>query len=108
MDGPGSALAEPGRLAAALGYYRATFDPSLHLPALATEQAATFLPVPQPTLYFHGRHDGCIGRDSFAAEAVLEQLGPGSRMLEVEGAGHFAHLERPGAVNAAILVWLSA
>jgi pimeloyl-ACP methyl ester carboxylesterase len=34
-------------------------------------------------------------------------LAPGSRMIVVEGAGHFPHLEQPEQVNEHILAWAS-
>ncbi|MGO8874424.1 MAG: alpha/beta fold hydrolase [Acidimicrobiales bacterium] len=100
-------LATPERLAAALAYYRAMLDPAQHVEGLEAEQAAAMQPVPQPTLYYHGLDDGCLGAEA-VTPAVLDHLGPGSRLLMVEKAGHFAHLEQPAAVNSAILDWLAS
>jgi pimeloyl-ACP methyl ester carboxylesterase len=101
------ALRADGNLAAALGYYRATLsgvgvsdDP--HLTEL---QNASGGPVPGPTLYLHGRDDGCMGPE-------LAEMGGDllpheeSRVEIVEGAGHFLHLERPDEVNWLILDFL--
>ncbi|MDQ1375422.1 MAG: hypothetical protein QOJ09_2760, partial [Actinomycetota bacterium] len=52
-------LRQPENLAAAIGYYRAMFDPTKQSPELTTEQAATAGTPPQPTLYLHGADDGC-------------------------------------------------
>ncbi|MFZ0171757.1 MAG: alpha/beta fold hydrolase [Acidimicrobiales bacterium] len=98
-------LGPPERMRAALAYYRAMFDPSQEIPGLEAQQAAALQPVPQPTLYYHGLEDGCLGREAITP-AVLDYLGPGSRLLMVENAGHFAHLERPEVVNPAIVEWL--
>ncbi len=94
-------IGTPERLAAAIGYYRALYDPDGADPALAAEQAATLAPVPRPTLYLHGLGDGCFGADALGAP--LEHLGEGSEMVTVPDAGHFLHLERPDVVHAHIL-----
>jgi pimeloyl-ACP methyl ester carboxylesterase len=99
------ALGTPENLAAALGYYRALFDPSRQAPELAAEQQAVGTVPPQPTLYLHGAQDGCMGAD--VSEAVRAALSPGSDVAVVEGAGHFLHLERPDEVKARILAFLA-
>jgi pimeloyl-ACP methyl ester carboxylesterase len=100
------ALAAPGSLEAALGYYRAMFDPTRHDPGLAGHDAAVQAPTPQPTLYLHGADDGCVGADlARGAEAFL---GAGSRVEVVDGAGHFLHLERPETVNDLILGFIGS
>jgi pimeloyl-ACP methyl ester carboxylesterase len=89
-------LRGPGRLSAAIGYYRATRlgEDSPHEPRQP----------PQPTLYLHGARDGCIGAD--LARGAERYLAPDSRMVVVEEAGHFLQLERPAVVNEHILNWL--
>lgn len=94
------ALRNPANLAAALGYYRAVFDPSRHAPELAAEQTATGAIARQPTLYLHGRDDGCVGVE--LAEKAGDFLSAGSRVEIVDGAGHFLHLEQPDVVNRLI------
>ena len=99
-----AALGGPGSLEAAIGYYRAMFDPSRHDPALADEQAATQAQTPQPTLYLHGDQDGCMGVSvAHGAEGVMSA---GSRVEIVPGTGHFLHVEKPDEVNALILEWV--
>jgi pimeloyl-ACP methyl ester carboxylesterase len=87
-------LRQPANLAAALGYYRAAVD-----------QEAAARQAPQPTLYVHGARDGCIGVDLVRGAERL--LAPSSRMIVIDEAGHFLHLEEPGQVNDHILSWVS-
>src|SRR5689334_846432 len=87
-------LRQPANLAAALGYYRA-----------AADQEAAGRQAPQPTLYLHGTRDGCIGRDLVRDAERL--LAPPARMIVIDDAGHFLHLEEPGQVNDHILSWVS-
>lgn len=101
------AIGAPERLGAALAYYRSMFDPSQATPGLEAQQAAALQNVPQPTLYYHGADDGCLGAEA-VTPAILDFVGPGSEILMVEDAGHFAHLERPDVINVKILDWLSS
>jgi pimeloyl-ACP methyl ester carboxylesterase len=87
-------LRQPANLAAALGYYRAAVD-----------QEAAARQAPQPALYLHGARDGCIGVDLVRGAERL--LAPSSRMIVIDEAGHFLHLEEPGQVNHHILNWVS-
>jgi pimeloyl-ACP methyl ester carboxylesterase len=100
------ALGTPERLGAALDYYRSMFDPSKEIPGLEAHQSSPLQNVPQPTLYYHGAGDGCVGAEAVTS-TLLDFVGPDSRILMVEGAGHFAHLERPDVVNPEILQWLA-
>lgn len=100
-----SMRAQPN-LAAALGYYRAQWGGAPAPPELAAQQAAVGAKPPQPTLYLHGRQDGCMGAD--LAEGALAFLSEGSQLEIVEGAGHFLHLERPAEVNERVLEFVTA
>lgn len=97
-------LREPENLAAAIGYYRAMFDPSLHDPKLAKAQEATSASPPQPTLYLHGARDGCMGIE--IVDDVESKLSAGSKYVVVPGGGHFLHLDEPELVNREILDFL--
>ena len=98
-------IADPGHIAAAIGYYRALYDPSPQAPELAAEQGAMLLPTPKPTLYLHGRDDGCMLASSIGRP--LDFMAEGSEMEIVDGAGHFLHLERPDFANRRIVEFLT-
>jgi pimeloyl-ACP methyl ester carboxylesterase len=99
-------LARPGVLEAAIGYYRAMFDPNRQDPALAAEQMLFGLaPVAVPTLYLHGTDDGCMGLELL--EGMEEAFPAGLEKALIEGAGHFMHREKPEAVNQRIIKFLS-
>ncbi|HLH27819.1 MAG TPA: alpha/beta hydrolase [Acidimicrobiales bacterium] len=99
-------LRDPANLGAAIGYYRAMFSGPPGAPRAAAAQAAAAGVAPQPTLYLHGRDDGCLGLDAIGP--VSEHLSRGSESLVVERAGHFLHLERPDEVGDRILAFLGA
>jgi pimeloyl-ACP methyl ester carboxylesterase len=104
-------LREPANLAAAIGYYRAADGTGTAggAPQTATRYAAEDQAIgrqaPQPTLYLHGARDGCIGVE--LARSAERLLAPSSRMVVINDAGHFLHLEKPVEVNGQILTWVS-
>lgn len=107
LPGVKDALREPGRLAAALGYYRAMLS-NVGVsddPQVTALQAASMGPVPRPTLYLHGGTDGCMGVE-LAALAGGFLTHEASRVEIVDDGGHFLHLERPGSVNQLVLDYL--
>jgi pimeloyl-ACP methyl ester carboxylesterase len=101
-------LREAGNLAAAIGYYRAE-EPGLRpgeaAGTYAAQEAALGSAAPQPTLYLHGNRDGCI--DLGLVADAERHLATGSRMVVIEGAGHFLQVEQPTVVNDQILAWVS-
>ncbi len=100
-------IGDPERIVAAISYYRAMYDPARQVPELAGEQAAWLQPTPKPTLYLHGRDDGCMLLESITADP-LDFLAEGSAYEIVDGAGHFLHVERPDVVNGRIVDFLTA
>jgi hypothetical protein len=55
----------------------------------AAEEEAASHQAQQPTLYLHGSADGNIAVE--LVRGAERHLAPGSRMIVVEGAGHFPH-----------------
>lgn len=98
-------LRDPAHMSAALGYYRATLGAGARTPEYDAIQAAGGGELPQPTLYLHGRNDGCIGIE--VAESVRTMC-PWASVQIIEGAGHFMQLEKPAEVNKAIIDWVTA
>lgn len=89
-------MVEPGRLKAALDYYRA-----LGLLGTKDVRSVVFRPVTQPALVIHGSDDGCVAPGIFQG---MEKWFPGGlRLEELPGAGHFVHREAPAAFNALVL-----
>ncbi|HRW36512.1 MAG: alpha/beta hydrolase [Acidimicrobiales bacterium] len=101
------ALRDPANLAAAIGYYRATLGAGARSPECDLVEAAGALPMPVPTLYLHGRTDGCMGAE-LIDDGVLDALpAEGSRVELVDDAGHFLQLEQPEVVNRLIVDFLT-
>jgi pimeloyl-ACP methyl ester carboxylesterase len=95
-------LRDPANLQAALGYYRATLGGIGVDPALDAVQAKGNDVTAQPTLYLHGRDDGCMGVEVAEMGAAF-LTSPGSRLEIVDDAGHFLHVEKPAEVNRLIV-----
>jgi pimeloyl-ACP methyl ester carboxylesterase len=94
-------LSRPGRLTAALNYYRA----NLVAGGGAWEALTDIGPITIPTVLLWGDQDPALGRR--AAEAT-GQLVEGEYRLEVlQGAGHWLQFERPGDVSLALIAGAS-
>jgi pimeloyl-ACP methyl ester carboxylesterase len=91
-----TALADPARRRAALGYYRDNLRSGIR-------QTFTLRPG-APALYLHGEDDGCLQAEIGATHQSL--LVPGSRFETVPAAGHFLHLEQPERVGALVEAWI--
>jgi pimeloyl-ACP methyl ester carboxylesterase len=95
-------LAQPGVLAATLGYYRAMLDPAKGDPALEPVRRLMERPISVPTLALCGAED-------LRAELMTDQgrhFTGAYRYEEVAGAGHFLQRERPAEVTRRVLDWL--
>ena len=96
---------QPGVADAALGYYRAFFDPSRQDPALAALQGRIMIePIEVPGLMLQGANDGCIGAE--LVEGMAAFFPRGLRIEVVPGTGHFLHQEAPDTVNRLIVDFL--
>jgi pimeloyl-ACP methyl ester carboxylesterase len=100
-------FAAPGCLQAALGYYRALWNPEHQDPALVEVQGKAGQPVPVPALYMHGADDGCLGAELVDVPRIEERFPAGVEVEMVDGAGHFLHLERPDVVCERIVSFLA-
>jgi pimeloyl-ACP methyl ester carboxylesterase len=105
-----ASLRAPENLSAAIGYYRAMFDFSVP-EGLEAQAGGALGASTQPTLYLHGRDDGCFGAEVLerpdAVTTLRGLLGPGSETAILEGVGHFLHLEAPEIVNPRVVAWLA-
>ena len=94
-----TALAEPGRLTAALNYYRQQrrlfIDPELWRLAVA--------PVGVPSLLIYGLRDGAVGTEMFAHQ---EHLFTSHYELQSLQAGHLMHREQTERFNHLVLDFL--
>ena len=98
---------QPGVVEAALGYYRAMFNPALQDPGLAALQSRMlFEPIEVPGMVLHGANDGCLGVE--LVEGMARFFPRGLRVEIVPGTGHFLHQEDPARINALILDFLAA
>jgi pimeloyl-ACP methyl ester carboxylesterase len=98
-------LRDPENLAAALGIYRTALGQGTRSPDLDLIEAAGGRELGQPTLYLHGRNDGCIGVE--VAEWTREMC-PWANVEIVEEAGHFLQLEQPAVVNRLVVDFVTS
>ena len=89
-------LSRPGRLTAALNYYRANFSRGSNWQALAQN-----IKVTAPTVLLWGDHDPALGR--LQAEKTAEHMTDDYRLEVLEGAGHWLQFERPDEVARALV-----
>lgn len=99
-----AAIGTPEGWRAALGPYRALL--SRRVPDRYANLHRHWLELPRlPSLYLHGRNDGCM------SPAFARWVGPalpdGSAVAVVENAGHFLQLEQPDEVAERVLRFLT-
>jgi len=98
---------EPGVVAAALGYYRHSFNPAHRDPALqALQERANTSPIAVPTLAIHGDRDRPGRLEAFAGMDDL--FTRGLEKVVIPGTGHFVHVERPAEVNRRVVEFFRA
>jgi pimeloyl-ACP methyl ester carboxylesterase len=85
-------LSRPGRLTAALNYYRANLGRG-H----SWEDVTEIGPITMPTALLWGDQDPALGRT--AAEATGQHVKGPYRLEVLEGAGHWLQFERPDEVS---------
>jgi len=90
------AVSRPGRLTAALNYYRA----NLVSGGGAWETSIRIGPITMPTVLLWGDQDPALGRS--AAEATARHVEGEYRLEVLEGAGHWLQFERPTEVSLAL------
>src|SRR5487761_165422 len=89
-------VSRPGRLTAALNYYRA----NLVAGGGAWETPIRVGPITMPTSLLWGDQDPALGRS--AAEATARHVEGEYRLEVLEGAGHWLQFERPAEVSLAL------
>jgi pimeloyl-ACP methyl ester carboxylesterase len=92
---------------AALGYYRASHNPSLQDPSLKEDQDRISAgPITVPTLALHGTRDRPRRIDAFESEAMNRFFTGGLEKAIIPRTGHFMHQEKPQQVNPRIVEFL--
>jgi len=89
-------VSRPGRLTAALNYYRA----NLRVGGGAWETPIRVGPITMPTTLLWGDQDPALGRS--AVEATAKQVQGDYRLEVLQGAGHWLQFERPAEVSLAL------
>jgi pimeloyl-ACP methyl ester carboxylesterase len=93
-------FARPGRLTAALNYYRANLAGDARL-ADATEAC-----LATPTQLIWGDQDPALGRTG--AELTADFVAADYRLAVLEGTGHWLQFERPAEVSRLLVDWIRA
>jgi pimeloyl-ACP methyl ester carboxylesterase len=89
-------LARPGRLTAALNYYRA----NLTAVGAAWEGLSNIGPIATPTVLLWGDQDPALGRRG--AEDTRKYMEGEYELRVLEGAGHWVNFDRPDEVSRAL------
>ena len=96
IDHFAKSIARPGRLTAALNYYRANLGSG----GAAWERLANTGPVNVPTTLLWGDQDPALGRRG--AESTASYVAGDYGFEVLEGAGHWLQFERPAEVSRAL------
>ena len=105
MDSLKQTFHQPGVRWSALAYYRAMLNPFLEDSKQVRDLTRAETDV--PTMTVTGALDGCMETRLF--DYLDPTLYPeGLRQERIEGAGHFAHQEKPEEFNRLLLDWLQA
>jgi pimeloyl-ACP methyl ester carboxylesterase len=97
-------LRQPGVPAALLAYYRQALSPAAMRPEWMERMAKLNGAITVPTLYLHGRDDGCMGAE--LGENMETGFPAGLQRMVIDDVGHFLHLEAPGIVADRIIHFL--
>jgi len=89
-------VSRPGRLTAALNYYRANLAGG----GTAWESLTEIGPIEMPTVLLWGDQDPALGRR--AAEETEKHVKGDYRLEVLQGAGHWLQFERPAEVSRAL------
>jgi len=89
-------VSRPGRLTAALNYYRANLTGA----GTAWESLTEIGPIEMPTVLLWGDQDPALGRR--AADATAQHVKGEYRLEVLQGAGHWLQFERPAEVSRAL------
>ena len=94
-------LAQPGVIGASLGWYRSL----LKVWKKEHQQARQWLSrdIQTPTRILMGKQDGCMSPKLLRYALQESDFKQGVEVNEIEGAGHFLHLERPEAINKLLI-----
>ncbi len=96
IEGFVRSLSRPGRLTAALNYYRA----NLKTGGGAWQRLNRMGPIKAPTQLLWGDRDPALGRKS--AEETARHVQGHYRLQVLEGAGHWLQFERPAEIGRAL------
>ena len=100
VDGFVKSLSRPGRLTAALNYYRANLSKDRWWAGLRSD-----LHVAAPTILLWGDQDPALGR--LQAESTAQHIAGDFRLEVLEGAGHWLQFDRADEVTRALVQVIS-
>jgi pimeloyl-ACP methyl ester carboxylesterase len=93
-------FARPGRLTAALNYYRANMSRDAHVRFPPAPH-----PITTPTQLIWGEEDPAIGRGP--TERTAGMVAGAYRLEALSGAGHWLQFEHPGEITRLLVDWIA-